>query len=292
MTVSTPVSWPDPIEQARLKTQARRALELDGRLVGSVAEAHLHALSRWPEWVSIDAHRVVLHVAGESLTRALNFMNQALRDQGLIVAWRDEIFPLLDPTTGKALATFERAAARFWGALTLGAHCNGYVADTRGQPVAMWVARRSLTKPTDPGKRDNLIGGGVPHGQSPLEAVIREGWEEAGLRPQDMQGLQTGGVLELDRDVPEGRQWERLHVFDLALSDQIVPRNQDGEVADLALVPVAEAVALALSGEMTVDAALVTLEFALRHSLTPTELAHSGSSPDWHWRERLIALRR
>ena len=34
-------------------------------------------------------------------------------------------------------------------------------------------------------------------------------------------------------------------------------------------MPVAEAIALAAAGEMTVDAALVTLDFALRHRLLP-----------------------
>ena len=78
---------------------------------------------------------------------------------------------------GVSHATIERAAARFWGTLTLGAHCNGYVADAHGRPTHLWVARRSLSKPTDPGMLDNLIGGGVPLGQSPLEALQREAFE-------------------------------------------------------------------------------------------------------------------
>lgn len=87
--------------------------------------------------------------------------------------------PALDD--GRLLATFERAAARFWGTLTFGAHCNGYLADAHGRPTHLWIARRSFTKPTDPGLLDNLVGGGVPHGQSPFDCVRREGWEEAGL---------------------------------------------------------------------------------------------------------------
>jgi 8-oxo-dGTP pyrophosphatase MutT (NUDIX family) len=161
----------------------------------------------------------------------------------------------------------ERAAARFWGTLTLGAHCNGYVADARGRPAQLWIARRAPTKATDPNRLDNLIGGGVPAGQSPRDTVVREGWEEAGLQPEQMRGLQRGRVLRLLRDIPEGLQREWIHVYDLALPPGAVPRNQDGEVAELALHEIGPALALAASGEMTVDAALVTLDFALRHRL-------------------------
>ena len=81
----------------------------------------------------------------------------------------------------------------------------------------MWIARRSYSKPTDPGQLDNLIGGGVPHGQSPAQSVVREGWEEAGLTPAQMTGLQAGRRLRLARPIPEGYQLEKLSAFDLAL---------------------------------------------------------------------------
>jgi 8-oxo-dGTP pyrophosphatase MutT (NUDIX family) len=201
------------------------------------------------------------------LADALAEMNAALRADGLIVAWRDEPFPLYS-VAGEALGvSMERAGTRFWGRLTLGAHCNGFVVDGRSRPERLWIARRSATKATDPGKLDNLIGGGVPIGQTPLETVQREGWEEAGLRPEQMRGLQPGRVVRLLRDIPEGLQREWVSVFDLSLPESVVPENQDGEVAELALRPLQDALALAAGAEMTVDASLVTLDFALRHRL-------------------------
>ena len=82
-----------------------------------------------------------------------------------------------------------------------------------------------------------------------------------------MAGLVTGGLVDLECDIPEGRQHERLHVFDLALPAGLVPRNVDGEVAEHRLMPVAEALARAAAGELTTDAALATLDFAVRHAL-------------------------
>ena len=82
-----------------------------------------------------------------------------------------------------------------------------------------------------------------------------------------MAGLVAGGLVDLECDIPEGRQHERLHVFDLALPAHVVPRNLDGEVAEHRLMPVAEALARAAAGELTTDAALATLDFAVRHGL-------------------------
>lgn len=240
--------------------------------VGSVARAHLPALTRWRHWLQADVRRVTLTVPREALADALGEMNAALRADGLIVAWRDEPFPLYSVAGAALGVSMERAATRFWGSLTLGAHCNGFVADASGRPQRLWIARRSPTKATDPGRLDNLIGGGVPLGQTPRETVQREGWEEAGLRAEQMRGLQPGRVVRLLRDIPEGLQREWVYVYDLALPAGTVPSNQDGEVAELALYGLADALALAASTEMTVDASLVTLDFALRHRLLPADV--------------------
>lgn len=238
---------------------------------GSVARAHLPALRRWPQALRIDPERVTLTLPPAARTDFFVDTNRRLRDDGLIRAWRDETYPLHSLADGTLLATFERAASRFWGTLTYGAHCNAYVADSTGRPLALWIARRSASKPTDPGLLDNLIGGGVAHGQTPAEALVREGWEEAGLTPAQMHGrLQAGHIVELARDIPEGFQREHLSVYDLALPDEVVPSNQDGEVDSIERLPVADALALAATDAMTVDAGLVTLDFALRHRLLPS----------------------
>ena len=80
-------------------------------------------------------------------------------------------------------------------------------------------------------------------------------------------------MIALRCDIVEGFMHEDLHTFDLALDADRVPRNQDGEVESIRCLPVAEAIGCAATGEMTVDAALVTLDFALRRRLL-AEQAH------------------
>lgn len=263
--------WP-ALREARLHDAAARVpftASLGAALVplGAVARAHLAVLRRWPQWLQADDAGVRLSAPREAWFDAFTEMNAALRAEGLVPAWRDEAFTLFD-TAGTPLGVaLERAATRFWGTLTFGAHCNGYVADASGAPRTLWIARRALTKPTDPGRLDNLIGGGVPHGQSPREAVVREGWEEAGLTPPQMTGLVRGSTVRLLRDIPEGLQREWIEVYDLALPEALTPQNQDGEVGELMRLPIAEALSPRVIGEMTVDAALVTLDFARRRRL-------------------------
>ncbi len=258
---------------------ARLPLFVDGLEVGSVARDTLWLLrdlapaAGAPVQLSPSA---VHWLGGPGAARdaALDRLHTALRDQGQIRAWRDERYAVVDPASGAELAEIERAASRFWGTLTFGAHATGYVAGRDGRPAALWIARRSATKHTDPGMLDNLVGGGVPRGQSPADALAREAWEEAGLDAARLPLPRTASaLLQLRRDIPEGLQYEWLYAYDLALPEGLAPANQDGEVAGFELLTPDAAMHRALDGAMTVDAALVTLDFGLRHGLLAEPLA-------------------
>jgi 8-oxo-dGTP pyrophosphatase MutT (NUDIX family) len=246
---------------------ARVPFLIDGIEVGSVARAHLPLLDGHPDLIAVRGDTVAWIGAAEQRNADFDRLHRLWRAQGHILAWRDETYAIVEPATLHELARIERAAARLWGTLTFGAHATGYVAGTDGRPERIWIAQRSFSKSTDPGLFDNLIGGGVPQGQTAADALVREGFEEAGLRPDQMAGMRATGVLRLARDIPEGFQHEWIHAFDLELPVGLQPQNQDGEVAGFSLMSAAEAMALAAGTAMTVDSALVTLDFGLRHGL-------------------------
>jgi 8-oxo-dGTP pyrophosphatase MutT (NUDIX family) len=276
--------WSALAAASRRDAAARVPFRVGGRPVGSVARGHLAALRGWPGTLRVDDDGVDLIAAPGERDAALAPIHTALRAQGLIRSWRDELFPLFDPQTLQPLARIERAAARFWGTLTLGAHCTGWVAGADDRPARLWIAQRAFDKATDPGCFDNLVGGGVPAGQSPLQALWREGWEEAGLPLEVMQRATAGRVIRLHRDIPEGFQHEWLYSWDLMLDPAERPINQDGEVAGFDLLPVAQAAALAGGDTMTVDAALVTIDFLLRHQVLDDDshrALEAGMAPLW-----------
>ena len=181
---------------------------------------------------------------------------QALRDTGLAHTWRDEQL-VVRGDAGTALGTIERAAVRALGIATQAVHLTAVAPGG-----SIWVQQRALDKPTDPGLWDTLVGGLVPADESLEQALARETWEEAGLRPAQLAGLRRGGTMVTRRPLPElahGYVVEELHWWLGELPDGVQPCNQDGEVADFACMR-PDALCAALERDaFTVDAALVLL---------------------------------
>lgn len=81
-----------------------------------------------------------------------------LREEGVLSGWRNELYPVPTSFHAEPLALVERAAAVHLGIKAYGVHVNGYVETERG--VELWVATRSQTKPTWPGRLDHIVAGG------------------------------------------------------------------------------------------------------------------------------------
>jgi 8-oxo-dGTP pyrophosphatase MutT (NUDIX family) len=262
--------WPVLREARRHDAASRLPFDvLDGNVrkrVGSVARAHLPALPIDDASFCVDAQGLLLKVEASQRNALFTALNQRLHQAGLVRGWRNETFNLLHRPGEPPLALIERTSARFWGSLTLGAHCNGLAlaGSTQATPQ-FWLGRRSPTKSTDPGLLDNLIGGGVPADQTPLQALHREGYEEAGLSFEQMQAARPTGVYHIVRDVPEGLQNENIHVHEIELPAGLVPINQDGEVAEFLRIDIAAALRHVQAGDLTVDASLATLDCAVGH---------------------------
>jgi 8-oxo-dGTP pyrophosphatase MutT (NUDIX family) len=210
-------------------------------------------LAAWPAVFESDAERVTL-----LQTAALSPILETLADEGFIPGWRNERYRIA------GLFEIERAAARPFGLTTHAVHVNGLVNGER-----MWLARRADNKATDPGMLDNLIGGGMTSGLSAEEVLVKEAWEEAGVPAELARRAKRGGTLDILREVREGVQSELVYVYDLALPADFAPRNQDGEVSEFRLASFAEVRRLIEeTEELTVDAALVALDFFSRRQAT------------------------
>ena len=223
-------------------------------------------LARWPDVFERSEAAVRLVPALDSperRTSALDPVCKALAESGHIRGWRNERYTIRNSFSEQPLALIERAAARFFGTLTFGVHANGIVAGDDGKP-RLWIARRSLSKFIDPGKFDNVVGGGIGWGYGIGETLVKECWEESGI-PTELAGRATPGrTIHLLAEIPEGVQREQIFVNDLPLPADFKPSGQDGEVSEHRLVGIAEALRMIADGEMTIDASLVTLDWLLR----------------------------
>ena len=140
--------WPAVDAACAADLAARVPFRIAGREVGSVARRHLEALQAFTALLRIGAGFVELTVSPSERDGALATINAALRSGGLVQAWRDEIYRIVCPDSGELMARTERAAARFWGTLTFGAHATGWIAGPDGRPSHLWIAQRSATKAT------------------------------------------------------------------------------------------------------------------------------------------------
>jgi 8-oxo-dGTP pyrophosphatase MutT (NUDIX family) len=210
-------------------------------------------LAAWPEIFASSAEKVVL-----LKPEALSGVVEDLAREGFIPGWRNERYRIAD------LLDIERAAARPFGLTTAAVHLNG-IAFGAGH---MWIARRSATKPIDPGMLDNLVGGGIASGISVQQTLIKEAWEEAGIPAELARAATRGGTVEILREVPEGVQSETLSVYDLVLPEGFEPKNQDGEVAGFQCLPFTEVLRLLEQpGQFTLDAGLVAKDYFKRAGL-------------------------
>jgi 8-oxo-dGTP pyrophosphatase MutT (NUDIX family) len=199
-------------------------------------------------------------------TEALDRVVATLAERGHLSAWRDERYTIATRFGAAPLCLIERAAARFFGLHTYAAHVNGLI---RGEPVSMWVARRSCDKAIDPGLLDNLVGGGIPAGASVAVTMVRESWEEAGIPAAVAATATLEGELRILRALDDGLQRETVFVHDLWLDADFVPMNQDGETVEHRAMSLEQVAAVIANDQgidvMTADASLVALDFLLRH---------------------------
>lgn len=248
-------------QEPRFQAVNELRLHIDEQAVGwvrpRVAEA-LHELDRQRARVSGRAVHIISDGTSAGRSALLQDLALRLKQQGLLQNWRNEAMQL--DVTGQPFLTLERAAFRTFGLQTPSVHLNAWVACADG--AELWVARRSAHKFVDPGKLDNLVGGGLAAGESCAVGLAREAWEEAGLTLQHPPTPQC--FLHIHRRIPEGVQDEYVAVHDLWLPAHIQPRNQDGEVASVERWPIARVLTHLLAGEFTWDAGLVVLTGLLR----------------------------
>ena len=245
-----------------------RPFWLAERQVGWIRERDLPLLARWPDVFDIDDARVTLaarfDATADTRSSALGAVIGALAADGRIPGWRDEIYAVRNAFDDAPLAYIERAAARFFGTMTYAVHLNGIVKYADRAP-ALWIARRSETKATDPGMLDNVVAGGIGWGYSVAETIAKECWEEAGISQAVAARAVAGRTVHVLQSLPEGTQAEQVFVYDLPLDPDFTPHNQDGEVSEHRLARVDEVARWIEDGAMTVDASLASLDCLLRH---------------------------
>lgn len=216
-----------------------------------------------------------LTLAGDDFvarTDALAALIASLVAVGELRAPLGEMYPVFGGVASTPQLQLDRVAVTWFGVRAFGVHLNGY-ARSRDGP-SLWIAVRSRQKRTFPGHLDNVVAGGQPIGLLPLQTLVKECDEEAGVGAElATQAVPTGTIAYVQQDGLSLKD-DTLACFDLELPATFVPRPVDGEVEAFMLWPVAE-VAASLRGNdlWKPNSAMVTLDFILRHGCLDRELA-------------------
>jgi len=186
-----------------------------------------------------------------------------MKGRGLIKGWRDEAYAVRERWGTPVLMEMERAAVPLFGVEGYGVHVNGFVRD--GDEIRMWIGRRSLTKPTGPGKLDQVVAGGQPAGIGVTDNLIKECGEEAAIPEHLARRAHPVGAITYCTHRAEGLRRDVLFNFDLELPRDFTPTNTDGEVAEFMLWPMDKVMSVVReTDEFKFNCGVIVIDFLLR----------------------------
>jgi len=170
-----------------------------------------------------------------TLDRWLQEWAEALQGQGLLPGWRGESVRIYGAREAEPLFSVERALLRPLGLLLRSVQVNVFTIEDKRPRI--WIARRAAHKPVDGGKLDALVGGGIVGDETPLETLVRECAEEAGMDRAMARRAVPVGVIDSVRAANDGAarvlHRERLTLYDLRVPPDFTPHPADGEIAEL-----------------------------------------------------------
>lgn len=140
--------------------------------------------------------------------------------------------------------------------------------------LKIWVPRRAAHLVTYPSKLDTTVAGGVKSTQSPLECIIAESNEEASLPASlvSQNAIAVGTVTHCLRSARSGLfSMAVLYLYDIELTEHVVPTPGDDEVEGFVLMGVEEVKVKMLKGEFKPNSSLVMLDFLVRHGVVTEE---------------------
>lgn len=193
-----------------------------------------------------------------------------------------DVRPLSDGWVGPQGAPpplrLERGAMIHFGVPSYGVHVNGWVRNPDllddNRPWALWVAKRSMSKATYPGRLDQMVAGGQPSGIDFDENVRKECEEEASLPPEVIDQIRPAGMVCYRYAAKKGLSTKILATYDVEMPADLTPVCGDGEVEGFKLMKIPEAIASirADPDAWKPNSALVMIEFAMRYGyLSPDD---------------------
>jgi len=186
-----------------------------------------------------------------------------MRVRGLVSGWRNEPYAVNERWGTAPLFQMERAAVPLFGVEGYGVHVNGFVRD--GDSLKMWIGKRSLTKPTAPGKLDQIVAGGLPAGMGVMDNLVKECGEEADIPEAVARKAWPVSSISYCTERAEGLRRDVLFNYDLELPADFQPRNTDGEIEEFYLWSIEEVMErVQQTDDFKFNCGVIVIDFLIR----------------------------
>jgi len=274
---------------------ARHALPflIGGRVLGRVLPPYAEALSHFPSVFLVTHSEVRLidkdkewngqdYVAKRS--EAVRQVLEHLRDKDTVPAlrgWRNEPFAVRESLQSPPELIVERAAAVLFGVPAYGVFLNGYTCEGQTSPTHVWIGKRVATKATWPGRLDALAAGGLAAGMLPVQAMINECAEEAGIQRDLVKGLKAVSAVGYTgfNDDMWGLKRDQLFCFDLELPPEFKPLPVDGEMDGFEKIQISDLITMLAMPVRDDDSdnlwkpnvGVVLIDFLVRHGFVDAD---------------------
>ncbi|KAL8152536.1 hypothetical protein V2J09_010296 [Rumex salicifolius] len=225
---------------------------VEGHIVGYIHNRFFDVLKKFPDvfvfrqngsyggsfggYVTLHPYLKTCEDRTSAVASVINYLGEEIIPGHSVVLHMNQLYPVAPSFGSPVLFLLERAAATYFGTKIYCVYVNGYV-EKDGETL-LWVGKRSPLKPSFPGMLDYLVAGGLPHGISPTENILKECEEEAAIPSSILKEVKSAGAVSY-ADIDGHRYRREVHFcFDLKLPEGFLPKNLDGEVESFELVPV------------------------------------------------------
>jgi hypothetical protein len=259
---------------------------VDGQRVGWLRPTFAQHLADWPKVFVLNDAEVCLQDSVQGIdqrSEAIAGVIHSLIERGVIGYDLQELYPVTAGDREHPLFLMDRGAVVHFGIRAFGQHLNGYV--RRSDGLYMWIGRRASDRRIAPGKLDNLVAGGLPHGIGLMENLVKECEEEASMSAALARQAMPAGSISYLAEAEQGLKPDVMYCYDLELPEGFIPVCNDGEVESFELMPIEEVAAIVRgSDDFKPNCNLVIIDFLIRHGLLGTD--------DPEYAELLTGLRR
>ena len=178
-----------------------------------------------------------------------------------------EKFPCVLSLGRKEYFVLDRALVEYLGIRGYGVHMIAFV--KKKKKIKIWIPLRAKNKRVEPNKLDNTVAGGIAAGESVYEALKRESAEEASLDKNILKNaFQSGSINYCWRNKDFSIRRDTLFIYDLELSENIIPKNNDGELVNFKLYDSEKVISkIQSTNDFKKNCALVLASFFIRRGM-------------------------